>query len=191
MESSEYSQSPAKAKGKKGGREKQVGLPTPAPLAEVAVAGGAAMESTEAATRAKAKPRRSIIDGVLGLLSSVPFGITLLVLLIIACMIGMLIQQQEVEGFTEFYAKLTPAERLVYWHLGFFNIYHVWYFNLLLLLLSLNIILASIDHFPKAWSFIRRKKLTASPTFAQTQRVREAVELPGAGRSELATRAAQ
>ena len=166
MESSEYSQSTAGAKGKKSRREKQVGLPAPAPLAEVAVAGGAAMEGTDAAPRAKAKPRRSIIDSVLGLLSSVPFGITLLVLLIIACMIGMLIQQQELESFPRYYAELTPAEKLIYGHLSFFNIYHAWYFNLMLLLLSLNIILASIDHFPAAWSFLRRRKLTASPTFA-------------------------
>jgi len=188
MESSEYSQSTAKATGKKGGRENQVGLPTP--LAEVAIAGGAAMESAEAPASAKAKPRRSIIDSVLGLLSSVPFGITLLVLLIIACMIGMLIQQQELESFPRYYAELTPAEKLIYGHLSFFNIYHAWYFNLMLLLLSLNIILASIDHFPAAWSFVRRKKLTASPTFAQTQRVRvEPVELRGAKREELVARA--
>lgn len=188
MESSEYSQSTAGAKGKKGGREKQIGLPASASLAEVAVAGGAAMEDTS--PRAAAKPRRSIIDRVLGLLSSVPFGITLLVLLIIACMIGMLIQQQELESFSRYYADLTPAEKLIYGRLSFFNIYHAWYFNLMLLLLSLNIILASIDHFPAAWSFLRRKKLTASPTFAQTQRVRvEPVELRGVKREELVARA--
>jgi hypothetical protein len=37
------------------------------------------------------------IDAFLGLLSAVPFGISLLVLLITACMIGMLIQQVELE----------------------------------------------------------------------------------------------
>ena len=104
-----------------------------------------------------------------------PFGIFLLVLLISACMIGMLIQQVELQTFPKYFAELTPAEKLIYGRLGFFDIYHVWYFNLLLLLLSLNIILASIDHFPKAWSFVRGKKLTASPTFAMTQRFREQV----------------
>jgi cytochrome c biogenesis protein len=60
---------------------------------------------------------------------------------------------------------------------------------LLLLLLSLNIILASIDHFPSAWSFVRRKKLTASPTFATAQKFKEKVELPKLGRQQLAERA--
>jgi cytochrome c biogenesis protein len=131
----------------------------------------------------------SVIDGFLNLLSSVPFGIVLLVLLIIACMIGMLIQQQELETFPAYYARLTPAEKTVYGRLGFFDIYHAAYFNLLLLLLSLNIILASIDHFPSSWSFVRRKKLTASPTFAMAQKFKEKVEVPKADRRQLADRA--
>jgi cytochrome c biogenesis protein len=130
-----------------------------------------------------------VTDGFLNLLSSVPFGIVLLVLLIIACMTGMLIQQQELETFPAYYAALTPAEKLVYGRLGFFDIYHAAYFNLLLLLLSLNIILASIDHFPSAWSFITRKKLTASPTFAMAQKFKEKVELPQIDRRLLAERA--
>jgi len=130
-----------------------------------------------------------IIDGFLALLSAVPFGVFLLVLLISACMTGMLIQQVELETFPRYFENLTPGERLIYGRLGFFDIYHVWYFNLLLLLLSLNIILASIDHFPKAWSFVRKKKLTASPTFAMTQRTRQQVDTPGLSRSELVSRA--
>jgi cytochrome c biogenesis protein len=149
-------------------------------------------EVEEAKSKGKQKPSGSslIIDGFLNLLSSVPFGIVLLILLIIACMIGMLIQQQELDTFPAYYAKLTPAEKIVYGNLGFFDIYHATYFNLLLLLLSLNIILASIDHFPAAWSFIRRKKLTASPTFAMAQKFKEKVEIPQVSRQQLADRAA-
>lgn len=141
-----------------------------------------------AGTGRKAFGLGSAVDGFLNLLSSIPFGIVLLILLIIACMIGMLIQQQELETFQAYYAELTPAEKTVYGRLGFFDIYHAWYFNLLLLLLSLNIILASIDHFPAAWSFLRRKKLTASPTFAMSQRFKESVELPGVSRRDLTDR---
>src|SRR5262249_17353871 len=81
----------------------------------------------------------AVIDRVVNMISSVPFGIVQLVLLIVACMIGMLIQQQDLDTFTTYYAELTPAEKIVYGRLGFFNIYHVWYFDFLLLLLSLNI----------------------------------------------------
>lgn len=138
----------------------------------------------------KAANSVSYIDRFLNLLSSVQFGIVLLMLLIITCMIGMLIQQIELETFPAYFAELTPGEKKVYGTLGFFDIYHVWYFNLLLLMLSLNIILASIDHFPAAWSYIAKKKLKASPTFAMTQKFREKVELSALDRKRLTDRAA-
>lgn len=155
----------------------------PASSSQVATAGRA---------RHRARSRWSIggiLDAFLGLLSAVPSGVVLLVLLITACMIGMLIQQVELETFAKYFAALTPAEKTIYGRLGFFDIYHVWYFHLLLLLVSLNIILASIDHFPKAWNFVRRKKLTASPTFAMTQRFRQEVDVPYVGRAALVDRA--
>jgi cytochrome c biogenesis protein len=149
------------------------------------------LEGPKAANNQTAAGLSTVIDSVLNLLSAVRFGIVLLILLIITCMIGMLIQQQELESFPAYYAELTPAEKTVYGRLGFFDIYHVWYFNLLLLLLSLNIILASIDHFPKAWSFITRKKLTASPTFAMAQKFKEKIELPQLRRQQLVERATE
>lgn len=148
-------------------------------------------ELAEGESQPKPAARTSIIDAFLSFISSVPFGVSLLVLLIIFAMIGMLIQQQELETFRDYYNNLTPAERQVYGFFGFFNIYHVWYFNLLLLILSLNIILASIDYFPRAWNSVRRKKLMASPTFVQSQKVREMIEVPGADRNELAAIAAK
>src|SRR3954471_13118179 len=98
----------------------------------------------------------------LDLLSSVRFGVIQLVLLAAACMVGMLIMQQNVEGFDKYFAALSPAQKFLYGKLGVFDIYHAWYFNALLLVLSLNIVLASIDRFPGAWTFISRKKLDAS-----------------------------
>jgi cytochrome c biogenesis protein len=174
-------------------RSKPIEAAAIAAASEVAIEDAPVAQDGVEEAKAKGGQKRSglsvVIDVFLNLLSSVPFGIVLLVLLIIACMIGMLIQQQDLETFSTYYAELTPAEKAVYGNLGFFNIYHVAYFNLLLLLLSLNIILASIDHFPSAWSFVRRKKLTASPTFATAQKFKEKVELPQLGRQQLAERA--
>jgi cytochrome c biogenesis protein len=81
----------------------------------------------------------------------------------------MLIMQQNVQGFEKYYADLTPAQKLLYGSLGFFDIYHAWYYNLLLLVLSLNIVLASIDRFPKAWTYIARPKLDASRKWLEGQ----------------------
>ncbi len=105
---------------------------------------------------AKSRPAESFLSRFLKLLCSVRLGVTLLSLLGLACLTGMLIMQQNVDGFDHYFAALTPAQRLVYGKLGFFDIYHVWYFNTLLAVLSLNIILASIDRFPKTWIFVSR-----------------------------------
>src|SRR5687768_7652425 len=108
--------------------------------------------------------RRSapFLNRALDFLSSVRFGIVQLVILVVLSMIGMLVLQENVQGFDAYYASLTPAEKLVFGKLGFFDIYHSWYFNVLLLSLSLNIVLASIDRWPSAWKYIRDPKRTAT-----------------------------
>lgn len=130
-----------------------------------------ASSDPEVLTKTKQQSSRAVdylIDRPLRALSSVKLGIFLLVVLIIACFIGMLIMQQNVEGFEKYFAKLTPAEQSVYSALGFFDIYHEWYFTFLLGLTSLNIILASIDRFPSAWKLLSKPKLTATRTFLET-----------------------
>ena len=120
--------------------------------------------------REAVEPRfKPIGDRVLDFLSSVRLGVTLLCILVVLSMIGMLIIQQNVQGFDAYYAALTPAEKMVYGSLGFFDIYYAWYFKLLLLVLSLNIILASIDRFPSAWSYISKPKLTATRAWLESQ----------------------
>jgi cytochrome c biogenesis protein len=111
----------------------------------------------------------SVLDKFLGVLSSVRFGIVMLVILLSCCMIGMLIMQKDVDGFMEYYNRRTPAEQRIFGALGFFDIYHSWYFGLFLAITGLNIILASIDRFPSAWQYVIRPKLTASPNFIRAQ----------------------
>jgi cytochrome c biogenesis protein len=128
--------------------------------------------SASPATEAKVLSKKkdvSILDKFLGLLSSVRFGIVMLMILLACCMIGMLIMQKDVDGFLEYYNRLTPAQRTIWGKLGFFDIYHSWYFGLLLAITGLNIILASIDRFPTAWQYVVKPKLVASPNFIRAQ----------------------
>ncbi len=117
------------------------------------------------------------LNRALDFLSSVRFGVFQLILLVILAMIGMLVLQQNVQGFEAYYVSLTPAEKLVFGKLGFFDIYHSWYFNLLLLTLSLNIILASIDRFPSAWAYIKDPKKTATKAWLLSQQSNATIEL--------------
>ncbi len=118
-----------------------------------------------------------VLNRALDFISSVRFGVAQLIILVIFSMIGMLVLQQNVQGFDAYYVSLTPAEKLVFGRLGLFDIYHSWYYNLLLLTLSLNIILASIDRFPSAWAYIRDPKRTATKAWLRAQRSNETVNL--------------
>ncbi|HQX57115.1 MAG TPA: cytochrome c biogenesis protein ResB [Pyrinomonadaceae bacterium] len=122
---------------------------------------------------------QSIFTRFLKFISSVRFGVTLLVLLGFACLVGMLVMQQNVAGFDRYFADLTPAQRLLYGRLGFFNIYHVWYFNVLLAILSLNIILASIERFPKTWLFVSKPHYTVPVRWLKEQPQTAELELSG------------
>ena len=118
---------------------------------------------------AGAKTNPGLLTRFIDLLSSVRFGVALLITLAALSMIGMLIMQQNVDGFDKYYAELQPSQKLLYGSLKFFDIYHAWYFNLILLTLALNIVLSSIDHFPKTWRIIRRRKLHAGRAWLQSQ----------------------
>ena len=133
--------------------------------------------------RAKSIP---ILNRVLSFLSSVRFGVVMLCVLVVLSMIGMLIIQQNVNGFDAYFASLTPAEKLVYGSLGLFDIYHSWYFNFLLLVLSLNIVLASIDHFPTAWSYVKNPKLNATRDWLLKQKQNAVLEIKGTDEKQTA-----
>jgi cytochrome c biogenesis protein len=133
----------------------------------------ATIEGNITAAAVSVRSKRSgenYLSRFLGLLASVRFGIVLLCLLALACLVGMLVMQQNVDGFENYYAALTPAQRLVYSKLGLFNIYHVWYFNGLLALLSLNIVLASIERLPKTWIFVSKPQVTVPVRWIQDQK---------------------
>lgn len=96
--------------------------------------------------------------------SSVRFGIFLLIAIGILSLIGIFVVQENVAGFPAFLAELGPYQRKVFIWLDLFDIYHSWYFRLLLAALSLNIILSSIDLFPSSWKLITKPSVTMSPS---------------------------
>src|SRR5258708_38704000 len=121
-------------------------------------------------------------------MSSVRVGVVQLCFLVALAMTGMLILQQNVPGFDAYYVSLTPAEKLVFGSLDLFDIYHSWYFNLVLLTLSLNIILASIDRFPSAWSYISDPKLTATRDWLQKQKDNASIGFDSPSEAEAAAK---
>ncbi len=144
------------------------------------------MVKNPARLSARSKPAESILSRFLRVICSVRLGVTLLSLLGLACLIGMLIMQQNVDGFDRYFAELTPAQRLVYGSLGLFDIYRAWYFNALLCLVSTNIVLASVDRFPKTWKFVSKPNLTVPVRWLRDQS--QTSELQVTGSTESITR---
>ncbi len=95
--------------------------------------------------------------------------------------IGTLIPQNESAAvYIQAYGE--PAFKLLS-VLGLFDMYHAWWFLLLLLVLTVNIIVCSIDRFPAAWKIVNRKnrrfsigrfrKMNNRQTFADKRRPEE------------------
>ncbi len=145
-----------------------------------------AVEDTITRERTTNSPAIPILNRILDLLSSVRLGVFVLCVLIVLAMAGMLIIQQNVVGFDAYYAGLTPAEKIVFGRLGLFDIYHSWYFNFLLVFLSLNIVLSSIDHFPAAWSYITKPKTFATRAWLGEQRETKTVTIDAADEDKAA-----
>lgn len=121
----------------------------------------------------------SYLSSFLKFACSVRLGVTLLILLGLACLAGMLIMQENVDGFDNYYAALTPAQQLVYGKLDLFDIYHSWYFSALLAILSINIILASIDRFPKTWALVSKPPLTPPLRWLRDQQQSDSFPVEG------------
>ena len=154
------------------------------------------MSTAEETVKAVAgsKPRTKstpYLNRIVDFLSTVRLGVVLLCVLVSFSMIGMLIVQQNVNGFDAYFASLTPAEKLVYGWLGLFDIYHSWYFNFLLLVLSLNIVLASIDRFPTAWTYITTPKLNATRNWLLKQKHHTILEIEAADERQAAEKVGQ
>lgn len=129
-------------------------------------------------TQPAARPTAPLLNRWLDAISGVRVGVVTLCILVVLSMIGMLIVQQNVQGFDAYYVSLTPAERMVFGTLGFFDIYHSWYYNVLLLFLSLNIILASIDRFPSVWKgYFVKPKLKATKGWLLARPEKETIDL--------------
>ncbi len=131
-----------------------------------------------------------LLNRVLDFISSVRLGVFLLCLMVLLSLVGMLIVQQNVNGFDAYFASLTPAEKLIYGTIGFFDIYHSWYFNFLLLILSLNIVLASIEHIPTAWTYISKPKRSATRGWLLRQKQNAVLEVSGETARETAGKVA-
>lgn len=101
-------------------------------------------------------------NALLSLFSSVNLTIVLLLLIVLLSIAGSLIPQQE--AAREFARNIPSGWASALQKMQFFDLYHSIWFLLLLGLLSLNLIVCSLNRFPVTWQRIRAKAFPDSFT---------------------------
>jgi len=83
-------------------------------------------------------------------------GVVLLILVVIASALGTFILQRPATDADKMARAYSPATLLWLDRLSMTDVFHAWWFMLLLTLVSLSIVLVSIDRFPNSWRFYAR-----------------------------------
>lgn len=105
---------------------------------------------------ASSKPSQGIISGITDFFASVKLALVLLIVLAITSVLGTVLPQGEPQGFyAQAYRPLTGQLIRIF---QLYDMYHSWWFQWLLLLLTVNLIVCSIKRFSSTW-----KVTSASP----------------------------
>ena len=107
------------------------------------------------------------LDSFLRFLSSLECGLVLLGSLGTAVIIGTMILQRPMAREGQIEQIYAPQTVRLLNALGLFDVFHAWWFILLLGLLGANITLASLERFPQAWRLFARPHMTADEWFVR------------------------
>ncbi|MGO9123655.1 MAG: cytochrome c biogenesis protein ResB [Terriglobales bacterium] len=98
-------------------------------------------------------------------LGAIKTGVVLLILVVIISAAGTVILQRPATDAEEMERAYSPQILRLLDGLGLTDVFHAWWFVLLLSLVSLSIIAASIQRFPNAWRFFSRPYKSPDQTF--------------------------
>ncbi len=98
--------------------------------------------------------QRSFLQSTWDLFCSLKLTMFVLISLALLSIIGTIIPQGTPPP--EYLAQISPAKLKLYSSLGFFDMYHSWWFIMLLSLLTANLIACSIKRLPHIWKIITR-----------------------------------
>ena len=116
-----------------------------------------------------ATTERSFINSVWDFFCSLKLTISLLISLALTSIIGTVIPQGQVPP--EYVAQISAIKLQIYAKLGFFDMYHSWWFITLLYVFSLNLTSCSIKRLPHVFKFI------SEPTLVLAESMRNSFSL--------------
>ncbi|WP_129124550.1 cytochrome c biogenesis protein ResB [Geomonas oryzae] len=110
--------------------------------------------------------KRGFAQEVWDFFCSLRLSIFLLIGLALVSIIGTIIPQGQPPR--EYLATLSETKFRLYSSLGFFDMYHSWWFILLLYLLTLNLICCSIKRLPRVWKVVSEPVLEMDENFEKS-----------------------
>jgi cytochrome c biogenesis protein len=110
--------------------------------------------------------QRSFLESLWDFFCSLKLTMFLLISLAILSIIGTVVPQGTIPP--EYLASISPAKHRIYKSLGFFDMYHSWWFLLLLYLLTVNLVSCSIKRLPHIWKIISQPALILSSGLEQS-----------------------
>jgi cytochrome c biogenesis protein len=121
--------------------------------------------------------RQSSIEKTLGFFSSLKCGLLLLAMVGASAILGTLILQKPMAQEGQIEQIYAPQTIRLLNAVGLFDVFHAWWFILLLGLLGANIALASIERFPQVWRLYVRPHLIADAAFVRALPFRREIPL--------------
>lgn len=110
--------------------------------------------------------KRGFAQMVWDFFCSLKLSIMLLIGLALTSIIGTVIPQVPVPQ--EYIQTISPLKLQLYDKLGFFDMYHSWWFILLLYLLTVNLVACSIKRLPRVWRMISEPTLVMDEGFERS-----------------------
>src|SRR5579864_2107321 len=98
-------------------------------------------------------------------LAAIKTGVVLLILVVIISAAGTVILQRPATDADEMQRAYSPQVLRLLDGVGLTDVFHAWWFVLLLCLVSFSIIAASVQRFPNAWRFFSRPYKSPDQTF--------------------------
>lgn len=125
-----------------------------------------------------ATTQRSFAQSVWDFFCSLKLTIFLLISLALTSIIGTVLPQGQLPP--EYVAQISPAKLQIYSKLGFFDMYHSWWFITLLYVFSLNLTCCSIKRLPHVFKFISEPMLVLGESQRSSFALKQEVTFTGA-----------
>jgi len=110
-------------------------------------------------------------------LSSIKTGVILLIVVVIVAAAGTVILQRPMTEPEEMQRAYSPHVLRILDALNLTDVYHAWWFVLLLGLVSLSIIAASIERFPNSWRYFSRPYKSPNESFLKALATRRQIPI--------------